>query len=87
MVRQGVQVPLFTPLGLMDKNRGIAGVNIGHLWGELDMLAEELRAILELYKQGKVRPYVGEAVPFERVADAHRLLSLGKNIGKVVLVP
>lgn len=87
LIGQVVRIPLFTPLGLMEENRGIAGVNIGHLWDEIDMLAEELEAILSLYKQGKIRPHVGEVVPFDRAADAHRMLSAGKNIGKVVLVP
>jgi NADPH:quinone reductase-like Zn-dependent oxidoreductase len=87
LVSQVVQIPLFTPLGLMNDNRGIAGVNIGHLWDEVDLLHEELAAVLELYKQGKVKPQVSDVVPFDRAADAHRIIQSRKNIGKVVLVP
>lgn len=87
MVHQAVGIPLFTPLGLMDKNRGIAGVNIGHLWDELDLLREELEAIVALYGEGKIRPHVSDVFPFERAADAHRCLQDRKNVGKVVLVP
>jgi len=87
LIRQSVQIPIYTPLGLMNDNRGLAGVNIGHLWDEIDILAGEMAAILDLYRQGKIRPHVGEVFPFDRVGDAQRLLSTGKNIGKVVLVP
>jgi synaptic vesicle membrane protein VAT-1 len=87
LVSQAVQIPIFTPLGLMNDNRGIAGVNIGHLWDELDLLNEELAAVLELYKEGKIKPQVSDVVPFDRAADAHRIIQSRKNIGKVVLVP
>jgi len=35
--------------------------------------------------QGHLRPVIGEVLPMERVQDAYRLLSEGKNFGKVVL--
>jgi NADPH:quinone reductase-like Zn-dependent oxidoreductase len=87
LVSQAVQIPLFTPLGLMDRNRGVAGVNVGHLWGELELLNEELAAVMELYKEGKIKPQVSDVVPFDKAADAHRIIQSRKNIGKVVLVP
>lgn len=87
VVREGLGVPLFTPLSLMDKNRGVAGVNIGHLWGEVELLREELDAILELYREGKIKPRVSDVVPFTKAADAHRILHERRNVGKVVLVP
>jgi NADPH:quinone reductase-like Zn-dependent oxidoreductase len=87
LISQAVQIPLFTPLGLMNDNRGIAGVNIGHLWDELELLNEELGAVLDLYKEGKIKPQVSDVVPFDRAADAHRIIQSRKNIGKVILVP
>jgi NADPH:quinone reductase-like Zn-dependent oxidoreductase len=87
LVSQSLQIPIFTPLGLMNNNRGVAGVNIGHLWNELDLLNEELAAVLELYKEGKIKPQVSDVVPFDRAADAHRIIQSRKNIGKVILVP
>lgn len=87
LIKESVQIPIFTPLGLMNDNRGVAGVNIGHLWDELDLLREELDAIIELYKEGKVKPHVSDVVPFDRAGDAHRIIQTRKNIGKVVLVP
>lgn len=44
-----------------------------------------LRGLVELAEQGKLRVHVRETFPFERVADAHRLLDGGHLRGKLVL--
>ncbi|GAA1959915.1 NADP-dependent oxidoreductase [Amycolatopsis minnesotensis] len=44
-----------------------------------------LRGLVELVEQGRLQVHVQEAVPFERVADAHRLLDAGHLRGKLVL--
>jgi putative PIG3 family NAD(P)H quinone oxidoreductase len=36
---------------------------------------------------GRIRPVVDRALPFERAADAHRLLQASEHFGKVVLTP
>jgi synaptic vesicle membrane protein VAT-1 len=87
MARQVVGIPLFTPLSLMDHNRTISGVDLGGLWDEVEMLTDELDEVLALYREGKVKPHVGEVFPFDRASDAHRSITERKNIGKVVLVP
>jgi len=87
MARQAVGIPFFTPLGLMDKNRAIAGVNIGHLWDEMEMLNEEMQALLALYRDEKIRPHIDSSFPFTEAAAAHRRIQDRKNVGKVVLVP
>jgi NADPH:quinone reductase-like Zn-dependent oxidoreductase len=87
MLGEAIRVPLFTPVGLMDKNRSVAGVNIGHLWEETELLREELEALLALYREGKIHPHVDAAFPFAKAADAHRRIESRKNVGKVVLVP
>jgi synaptic vesicle membrane protein VAT-1 len=79
--------PLFTPIGLMNANKGVAGVNIGHLWGEGEMLGEEMAALVELYRKGAIRPHVDQVFKFEQAADAHRRMQARQNIGKIVLVP
>jgi NADPH:quinone reductase-like Zn-dependent oxidoreductase len=87
LARQAVSIPIFTPLGLMDTNRSVAGVNVGHLWSETEMLVGELKELLSLYNEGKIKPLVDSSFPFEKAADAHRRLGERRNIGKVVLVP
>ncbi|MEV6559741.1 NADP-dependent oxidoreductase [Nocardia sp. NPDC051756] len=44
-----------------------------------------LRGLVGLVEQGKLRVHVQETFPFDRVADAHRLLDGGHLWGKVVL--
>ena len=44
-----------------------------------------LRGLVELVEQGRLRVHVQETFPFDRVADAHRLLDGGHLQGKVVL--
>jgi NADPH:quinone reductase-like Zn-dependent oxidoreductase len=72
---------------LMNDNRGVAGVNMGHLWDQIGLLKREGEALLALYDQGKIAPHVGGVFPFSRVADAHAELEYGRNVGKIVLTP
>lgn len=44
-----------------------------------------LRSLVDLVEQGRLRVHVQETLPFERVADAHRLLDSGHLQGKLVL--
>ncbi|GAA0367881.1 NADP-dependent oxidoreductase [Actinoallomurus spadix] len=44
-----------------------------------------LRGLVELVEQGRLRVHIQETFPFERVADAHRLLDGGHLQGKLVL--
>lgn len=87
VARQFAGIPLHNPLSLMNANRLVAGVNMGHLWGEVDMLQAQMRQLLTLYGEGLVRPRVDRVFPFAEAADAHRYIQDRKNVGKVVLVP
>jgi len=85
MARQIVGVPLFSPMGLMDKNRAVAGVNVGHLWDELEMLTDEARELLRLYERGAIKPKIDAIVPLERAAEAHARITGRQNVGKILL--
>jgi NADPH:quinone reductase-like Zn-dependent oxidoreductase len=77
----------FTPIRLMNDNRGVFGVNLGHLWGEGDRVAGWMEALLSGWREGALRPVVAAAFPFDRAAEAHHYLQDRKNLGKVLLVP
>jgi NADPH2:quinone reductase len=47
---------------------------------------EDLIALLELLRQGKIEPIVAERIPLEEVASAHELLGSGSVMGKIVLL-
>ena len=81
------QMPFFHPVSLMNDNRSVAGVNVGHLWGEVAMLREELEQVLKLYDAGVVRPVIDGVFSFDNAAAAFDRIDLGKNVGKVLLEP
>jgi NADPH:quinone reductase-like Zn-dependent oxidoreductase len=89
LVKTLLRTPLFSfpPPKLINDNKALIGVNLGHLWSESEMLLGWLQRILDWYRDGKVRPTVGARFPFTEAAAAHHYIQDRKNIGKVVLVP
>jgi NADPH:quinone reductase-like Zn-dependent oxidoreductase len=81
------QMPRFNPIKLINRNRGVFGLNLGHMWGEGEKVARWTHEIMRGVEEGWIRPYVDRAFPFDQIADAHRYLEERKNTGKVVLVP
>ena len=82
-----MQTPRFNPLGMMNRNKGVFGLNLGHLWGEGDKVANWMLEIMRGIEEGWIQPHVDRAFPFDQVAEAHRYIEARRNIGKVVLVP
>lgn len=87
IVSQLFKMKRYAPPKFMDDNRGIAGVNMGHMWHEVDMLRGQGMALMELFEAGKIKPHIDKVFSFEEAADAHRYLEQGKNVGKIVLTP
>lgn len=87
VARQFLSMPRFSPLQLMNDNKTVTGVNIGHLWDETPMLVEQLHAVLKLYDTGAVKPIIDSVFPFAEAARAHERIESRQNVGKVVLVP
>jgi NADPH:quinone reductase-like Zn-dependent oxidoreductase len=87
LIKAAAQMPRFHPLGLLNKNRGVFGLNLGHMWHEPEKVAEWVQAIMAGVSKGWIRPYVDKAFPFDQAGDAHSYLESRKNTGKVVLVP
>jgi len=77
----------FKPMQLMSHNKGVYGVNVGHLWHHADELAAMLGQILDLFADGTFKPVVDRSFPFSEAAAAHRFIQERKNFGKVVLTP
>ncbi len=87
LIKAAVQMPRFHPLSLLSKNRGVFGLNLGHMWHEPEKVGEWVQAIVAGVSEGWVRPFVDKAFSFEEAGAAHSYLEQRKNIGKVVLVP
>jgi NADPH:quinone reductase-like Zn-dependent oxidoreductase len=87
MVKAAAQMPRFHPLGLLGKNRGVFGLNLGHMWHEPEKVAEWVQEIMQGIKDGWIQPHVDKVFPFDQAGAAHAYMEARKNIGKVVLVP
>ena len=77
----------FNPIALINANKGVFGVNLGHLWRELDRVREWGDRLLELWAQGVVKPKIARSFKFDEAAQAHHFIQDRRNIGKVLLVP
>jgi synaptic vesicle membrane protein VAT-1 len=86
MLPLALGMPLFHPIPLVNHNKCVFGVNLGHLWHEGEMIAGWMQILLQGVADGWVRPHVDKAFPFTKAGDAHTYIEERKNIGKVVLV-
>ena len=77
----------FPPPRLMNDNKALIGVNLGHMWDETALLSFWLVQLLGWQREGKIRPTVGARFPLAEAAYAHHYIQDRKNVGKVVLVP
>jgi NADPH:quinone reductase-like Zn-dependent oxidoreductase len=79
------QLPWFHPIKLMNDNKAVIGVNLGHLWDHIGMLRREMMGLLADYDGGRIKPVVGKTFPLAEAAKAHRFMQERQNVGKVVL--
>ena len=78
-------IPWFHPVQLMNANKAVIGVNLGHLWDRIDMLRREMLALLADAEAGRITPVVGKTFPLTDAAGAHRYIQERQNVGKVAL--
>jgi NADPH:quinone reductase-like Zn-dependent oxidoreductase len=84
---QVLRVKKWSPLTLMNDNKTVTGVHVGHLFGHPEILGPQLQALIALYEEGQIRPHVDRSFRFEEAAAAHHYIHDRKAVGKVVLVP
>jgi len=80
-------LPKFNPVKMMNGNKGVFGVNLGHLWHEGAKLQAWTAAVLQGVDEGWISPHVDKAFPFSEAPEAHQYIEDRKNIGKIVLTP
>lgn len=77
----------FNPVTLMNQNKGVFGVNMGHLWDEVPMVNRWMRQLLSYYEAGAIKPRVDKTFALAEAAQAHQYIQDRKNFGKVLLKP
>ena len=78
---------LFTPLALLNANKGVFGVNLGHMWGEIDRMRGWANELLDLWSKGVIQPKIDRTFRFGEASLAHHYIQDRKNVGKVLLKP
>lgn len=80
---QFLSVHRYSPYRLMDENKTVSGVNMGHLWDQ-QVIVDEMDELLKLSAEGHLHPKVDRVFPLAQAAEAHRYMQEGKNVGKVL---
>lgn len=87
VIKSILQTPRFNSLTLMNDNKGVIGVNMGHLWDQYEKLQNMMQEMILLFEQGILSPVIDREFKFTEAAEAHRYIQERKNFGKVLLVP
>ncbi len=82
-----VRMKWWNPITLMNDNKTVSGVNMGHLFDRLDLLRPQFEALLSMWERGEIRPHVDRSFTFAEAPAAHHYLHDRKARGKVLLVP
>jgi NADPH:quinone reductase-like Zn-dependent oxidoreductase len=85
MLWELLRMPWFHPFRLLNDNKAVIGVNLGHLWEQTDLLRQAMVQVMHWYQQGQLDPVIAHTFPLIEAAAAHRYLHARRNIGKVVL--
>lgn len=70
---------------LYAKGASVHGLWLTYLSANREVMSEAWKQLSLWTSQGHLHPVIGQVFPMEKAADAYRLLSQGKNFGKVVL--
>ncbi len=82
---QVLQIPKFHPRDLMNENKTVTGVNMGHLFDRLDLLQPQMVDLVALYEEGKIAPHVARVFPAAEAPAAHHYIHDRKAVGKVLI--
>jgi synaptic vesicle membrane protein VAT-1 len=86
-VTQFMKVTKYSPMNLMDHNKTVTGINMGHLFDRLDILRPQFEALMRMYEAGHIKPHVDRTFRFDEAPAAHQYLHDRKAKGKVLLAP
>ncbi len=77
---------LFSPIQLLMNSKAMIGVNMLHVADERpEVLARTMKAVVDLWKKGEIKPVVGGEFPAEKLAEAQEFIEQRKSMGKVAI--
>lgn len=80
-------LPYFTPIKLINENKGVMGFNLIHLWDEIELLRQGMAQIIDWYDAALFRPHIDRTFRLHEAAAAHHFIQERQNTGKVLLLP
>lgn len=78
-------IPRASVADLALASRGVLASHLGYLLDDPPRLLRVWRDLTAFVERHGIRPVIGATFPFERIADAHRLIESRRSIGKVVV--
>lgn len=87
LVRMLTTLPFYSPVRLMNDNKAVMGVNIGHLWDDIGLVRPWMEQLIAWYDEALFRPHIDQTFTFEQAGEAHHYIQDRKNVGKILLVP
>jgi NADPH2:quinone reductase len=77
---------LFSPIQLLMNSRAMIGVNMLHVADDRpEVLARTMKAVVDLWKSGEIKPVVGGVYPAGQLGEAQDFIESRKSMGKVVI--
>jgi NADPH2:quinone reductase len=73
------------PRLLYAKGASVHGLWLTYLSAKQDLMNQAWQQLSTWTSQGHLHPAIGQVLPMKRAAEAYRLLSAGKNFGKMIL--
>jgi NADPH:quinone reductase-like Zn-dependent oxidoreductase len=70
---------------LYAKGASVHGLWLTYLSAKRELMNQAWKQLASWASQGHLHPVIGHVLPMERAVEAYRLLSEGKNFGKVIL--
>jgi NADPH:quinone reductase-like Zn-dependent oxidoreductase len=81
------RMPRFNLIKQMSESKAVIGLNMLSLWKDRGTLQPWIEPMLEMLRDGTVKPVVAGAFSFEEAGAAQNMITERRNVGKVVLVP
>ncbi|KAJ3067625.1 hypothetical protein HDU98_009154 [Podochytrium sp. JEL0797] len=78
--------PSWGPLKLMEDNAGVFGVNLGHMFEDLEYPVQWLKIAMKGIEEGWVRPHIDSVWDMDHVLQSHEHIEARRSTGKVIIV-
>ncbi|HSW28573.1 MAG TPA: zinc-binding dehydrogenase [Longimicrobiales bacterium] len=79
-------MPRMGLMRMLERSNGMLSTHLGYLLADPPLMARVFGELAAFVAHHGLRPQVGHVLPFERVADAHRLMESRESYGKIVLI-